>query len=317
MNGGNYATGERRLRQPLSGALPLLQLLRCREVAFNRRAPYTEPISVRRIVLNSEWIRIMRVSAGAAVCAAVLLLAGCRHPCGYVGIRAEVVAEPGDGRTEVTAGSETMRLTRALTAENMVLELAVESQETTMGPGRRNMYGHRSYVSYEWYAPILKPVAAVTVIGPLYMSFHDPHSHGGRSWRMWDYCRDVVAWFNIFSGVPTGPRKIETEERMFRSKRGEFPVAERSMPAPGRAVVLTLDNRELDRRVGGDDGRVRFDLPGLIRPEMSGADQSFRLKLQRENGTEEEFTFTLRKEITAAWLKAQSAPAQPPRGEEP
>jgi hypothetical protein len=125
---------------------------------------------------------------------------------------------------------------------------------------------------------------------------------------LWDYGRDVIAWFNIFSGVPTGPRRIETGERLIKSRRGEFPVAQRNVPASGRTVILILDEKELDRGVSDAQGVVRFDLAARVRPEMAGADQSFRLKLQRENGTEEVFTFSLNKETAAAWLKARPAP---------
>ena len=239
---------------------------------------------------------------------AILILAGCRHPCGYVGIHSVILPEPGEGRTERTAGTETMRLAAPVTPERVSLEVLVEEQWVTFGPARRETYGHRSYVPYTWYAPLLKPVVAVTVVTPMVLSFRDQHRHGGGSWRLRDYGRDIVAWFNIFSAVPTGPRRIEAGERLLKSKRGEFPVAQRNEPAPSRTVLLVLDEKELARAVGDAEGVVRFDLAPHLRPAMAGASQVFHLKLQRENGTEEIFNFTLDKETAAALLKAHPAP---------
>ncbi|GEM_PF-2085793 len=253
---------------------------------------------------NSSAIALGGLAAGLAI----LLLAGCRHPCGYVGVRSAIIPEQGEGRSQRTAGTETMRLAAPVTPEALRLAVLVEEQWVTFGPARRETYGYRSYVPCTWYSPLVKPIIAITVIPPLYLSFHDPHSHGGGSWRLRDYGRDVIAWFNICSGMPIGPRQIETEERLIRTKRGEFPVAERAEPVAGRTVLLALEDQELMKAVSDDKGVVRYDLAPYFRPSMATTGQTFRLKLQRENWTEEVFTFTLDKETAAAWMKAHPAP---------
>jgi len=258
--------------------------------------------------LTNRWNSRVSALAGLLGGLALVLLAGCRHPCEYVGIRSAILPEQGEGRVVRTAASETMRLAAPVTPERVSLDVLVEEQWVTFGPARRETYGYRSYVPYTWYAPLLKPVVAVTVVTPMYLSFHDPHRHGGGNWRLRDYGRDIIAWFNICSGVPVGPRRVETEERLVKSKRGEFPVAQRNEPAPSRTVLLELDEKEVARAVGDAQGVVRFDLAPHLRPAMAGAAQVFRLKLQREDGTEEIFTYTLDKETAAAALKAHPAP---------
>jgi hypothetical protein len=258
--------------------------------------------------LKNRWNNHARLLTGFLGCLVILLLAGCRHPCGYVGVYSVIIPGQGEVRTERTSASEVMRQTVPISDDNLRLEVVVEEQWVTFGPGRRETYGYRSYVPYKWYAPILKPVVAVTVVCPVIFSFRDPHAHDGGSWRFRDYGRDVVAWFNIASGVPTGPRRIETRERLIRTRRGEFPVAQRNEPVPDRTVILEMDGKELARAVGDDKGLVRFDLAPHLLPEVVRTGQLFQLELPSEDGTGQIFNFMLDKETAAAWIKAHPAP---------
>ena len=155
-----------------------------------------------------------------------LVMAGCSHPCGYVDIRSTLTPlNPGE-RQARAADAELLRVTRAISAENAVPEARIETREVAGEVMRQDTYGRPTYVKYAWYTPILKPFAAVTIIAPFYMSFHDPHVHNGGSWRKLDFFRDVLAWYNLFSAMPTGPREMGQEEVRISSKKVLVPPSE-------------------------------------------------------------------------------------------
>ena len=69
-----------------------------------------------------------------AALAGLALIAGCAHPTGYVDIRS-VLTPLGEGRVTNAPLEQPLRITREVSERNAVLEVRVESLETTDGAG--------------------------------------------------------------------------------------------------------------------------------------------------------------------------------------
>jgi hypothetical protein len=207
--------------------------------------------------------------------AGLALIAGCSHPCGYVDIRS-TLTPLGEGRVENAPLEQPLRITRELSERNAVLEVRVESLETTTGPAQLERFGKPTYVPWRWYHPLVKLPIAVTILPPFFLAFHDPTTYGGGNWTRWDYFRDVVAWFNLCSAVPTGGREVRTAEERILLKK-VVAVRERRAPIAGRGVTLSLDGRPLASGVSNSEGEVRFDLAPFLTPDLAQASHTLRI----------------------------------------
>lgn len=238
-----------------------------------------------------------------AACASVAI-AGCRHPCGYVDVRSTLAIQEGVEEVRPRRLSDPLRLVREPTAQSPVLEVVVERGEFTTRPARRETWGRPVHVPYQWYAAIIKPLAAVTLVAPLGISFTDPHQHNLGSWGTRDYFHDAIAWFNPFTAIPTGSRRVE-EERRLRADDIRVEVSERRLPDPGRRVTLFLDDKELESAVSDADGRVRFDLAARLTQADAASDRTVRLRLAGAGESDAEmFRWTLKADLIRDILKS-------------
>lgn len=208
--------------------------------------------------------------------AGLALLAGCSHPCGYVDIRS-TLTPLGEGRVRNAPLERPLRITRELSGRNAILEVCVESLETTYGPAQLERFGKPTYVPWRWYHPLVKLPIAVTIFPPFFLAFHDPTTYGGGNWTRWDYFRDVMAWFNLCSAVPTGGREVRLTEQRILRKEVIAVLRERRAPISGRSVTLSLDGRQLASGVSDAEGAVRFDLALFLTPELAQANHTLRI----------------------------------------
>ena len=129
--------------------------------------------------------RIVFLRTMPALLGALLLGAGCAHPCA------------------------------CLTHERTLSAAKTDGAQTTVETTR-----YLTYVPYRWYAPVIKPLAAVTLVAPIYSACR-PHPHRDGRIGAGDRIRDFGAWFNIFSGIPTGPRSIVREDEPSRAEAAD------------------------------------------------------------------------------------------------
>ena len=219
---------------------------------------------------------ILSLLVGAATLI-LFLASGCAHPCGYVDVHTRLTPIGNEREVKQLPADQPLRIVRDITPTNSVIELLVEQREVSTGLAGQETYGRRTYVPFRWHAPIVKPLAAVTVVLPLYFSASDPHCHGGGNWGLLDYLRDVCSWFNPFSGIPTGHRKVDNETRRMRYCDVLAPLAERRVPVSGSTVELYLDDVKVAEGVSDAEGRVRFDLAEQITPEFAQAGHRLRV----------------------------------------
>jgi len=216
----------------------------------------------------------------------LLLIAGCVHPCGYVDVHTRLIPLGDEWKVERLPAAQPLRLVRGVDAGSSVLEVEVEECEVETGAATLQTFGRRTYAPFRGYAPIVKPLAAVTMVLPLYLSALDPHRHDGGNWTFFDYTRDVISWFNPFSAIPTGKRRVETEPTLMRVRTVTAPLAERRVPIAGRTVALYLDDNMVAEQVSDTKGIVRFDLAEHLTRESAGTVQRLRLVTQRADGEE-------------------------------
>jgi hypothetical protein len=220
------------------------------------------------------------------VLAGLAWMPGCSHPCGYADVRSTLLPTAGEQRVTTTTLPRPLGVTREITGLNAVLEIKVSALETTEGPARMDTYGKLTYVTYQWYTPFVKLGAILSLVCPWYLPAHDPHIHGAGNWTRSDYFRDVLAWYNLCSGLPTGPRDIDLEEQLIRSETLRAPFSQRLAPVPGRSVTLSLDGKELAKAVTGADGTVRFDLAPFLKPELAKGNHTLQIVTPVGSGAE-------------------------------
>jgi hypothetical protein len=199
-------------------------------------------------------------------------------------LRAVMTPLNGPDWVAVKTPDSPLRVVEDVTPENAVLRVRAESIESHRTLFRREVYGKRVYATYRWYAPLLKPLTAVTVIGPLFLSFRDPHAHQGYPWRRRDYLRDVAAWFNPFSAVPTGPRQFAAEDSLIRIEVVPWISREVPLPDPNRSVTLRLDDMDVETAVSDAEGFVAFDLTPLLARETGERDVKLQLVTASPSG---------------------------------
>jgi hypothetical protein len=247
---------------------------------------------------------------GLASLAGLALLAGCSHPCGYLDIRS-TLTPLGEGRVENAPLERPLRITRELSERNAILEVRLESLETTTGPAQLERFGKPTYVPWRWYHPLVKLPIAVTIFPPFFLAFHDPTTYGGGNWTRWDYFRDVIAWFNLCSAVPIAGREVRmTEERILR-KEVVAVIRERRAPIPGRSVTLTLDGRQLASGVSDAEGAVRFDLAPFLTPELAQAAHTLRIVSPSVTGEAAQLSRPLEGKTVQQLLENRPAAPQP------
>jgi hypothetical protein len=246
---------------------------------------------------------------GLAALAGLALIAGCSHPTGYVDVRS-VLTPLGEGSVANAPLEQPLRVTREISERNAVLEVRVETLETTEGPAQIERFGKPTCVPWHWYHPLVKLPIAVTVLPPFFLAFHDPTTYGGGNWTGWDYSRDVFAWFNLCSAVPTGGREVRTEEERILLKKVNAVIRERRAPIPGRGMTLSLDGRELGSGVSDAEGAVRFNLAPFLTPDLAQSSHTLRIVSLAETGEAAEISRKLDGKTIQQLL--ENRPAAPP-----
>ena len=248
---------------------------------------------------------------GLASLVAVALIAGCSHPCGYVDVRS-ALTPLGEAGVENAPLEQPLRITREISERNAILEVRVEWLETTAGPAQLERFGKPTCVPWQWYHPLVKLPIAVTIIPPFLLAFHDPHTHGGGNWTRWDYFRNVGAWFNLCSAVPTGGREVRMEEERILLEKVAAVIRERRAPISGRGVTLSLDGRELAGGVSDAEGAVRFDLAPFLTPELAQTSHTLRVVSLSDTGEPAELTRKLDGKTVQQLLENRSPTPQTP-----
>ena len=209
--------------------------------------------------------------------AALGLAAGCAHKCGYVEIRTEQTPLEGELRVEHIASGQPLNIIKELSRTNPVLVVRVQEKQTTWGPVRQKAYGRRVHVPWKPYAPLVKIFASATVVLPVYFAWHDPTSYGVDNWGMSDFLRDFISWYNWASAIPNGPREIETEEKLIRTRVIIGGLAEATIGIPGRTVSVHIGDKKVASQVTDEKGLVRFDVTTFLTREMAEEDRTIKL----------------------------------------
>ena len=249
---------------------------------------------------------------GAAATLILLLAAGCAHPCGYVDIHTRFVPLGDAEDTGRLSAVESLRVVQDISPETAVIEGRFERREVKTGLAAQETYGRLTSARYAWYAPILKPVTAVTVVLPLYFSAHNKHCHGVGNWTAFDYLRDVVSWFNPFSAVPLGPRVVDGYKRLVRSRVIEATLEEKLLAVAGRTVALYLDDRKLAMGMTNADGMVEFDLARYLTADDASEDRTLVLASAGPEGEAAELTLPLPRDLMKQILGAREEMPLPP-----
>jgi len=244
---------------------------------------------------------------GAVVIAVALSICwGCAHPCGYTDVRAVLTPLPG-GPVRVASGQQHLKVVREISKGNTVLAVRLELEKLATGPAMLKLYGRRTEVPYKWYAPLVKPLAAATIVVPFWLSARHPHRHSGGTWGRWDYLRDVAAWFNIFSAVPTGARRIAGPEVCFDAKEKAAVLREDRVPMSGRKVELFINGKHRAEKVTGNDGEAAFDLARILTAEDAKGNREITLAAPGAADVRPQLTWTL----SAALIRSLLAPVPP------
>jgi hypothetical protein len=234
-------------------------------------------------------------------------MAGCAHPCGYIDIR--TVMTPLESPEHVTQRlpDPPFRVVEEISPENGVLRVRAETIERHSKLFRRDVYGKKVYAPYAWYTPIVKPVVAITVVGPLYFSIRAPHSHAGYPWRRRDYFRDVVAWFNILSGVPVGTREFEDRDVLVRWDVTSWTYRDVPVPAPDRRATLRMEGWDLAEVRSDADGMLSLDIVPYLAKATGEQDVYLELVTPGPGGEEAVLHYTIPAE-TVRRLKDEAKP---------
>lgn len=252
----------------------------------------------------------MRILTLIMITAGLVCLWGCAHPCGYIDIRTVMTPTDGPEQVSVRQPSSPLRIVADVTPENGVLRLTAESVESHSKLFRRETIGKKVYVPYKWYTPIVKPVTAITLIGPFYFSIREPHSHAGYPWRRRDYFRDVISWFNIFSAVPVGPREFEEEDVRVRTEFVYWPYQDVPIPEAGRNVTLRMEGQGPLSAVSGSNGLISFDIAPLLANSADEKDVNLVLSTY-VNGKESSLRYTVPADTVRRLKENQKRPAAP------
>ena len=232
---------------------------------------------------------------------------GCAHPCGYVNIRSRVIALEADPTEEWLPQAQVLKLDHGVSATDAGVEARVLREEVLKGLANRETYGRKAYVPYRWYTPILKPLASVTVVWPLYASAASPHTHGVGGRNVFDYWRDVFSWFNWFSALPTGPRRLASGEMLARSETVYATIAERSVPLFGQSVDFYFDGAKVADALSDENGRVRFDVGQHLTVNIGEADHYLALVCVDEAGKIVQRRWSVERVVWQALVSARSS----------
>jgi hypothetical protein len=239
---------------------------------------------------------LSRYSLFPGVIVACAIVSGCAHPTGYVDIHSRVTPLGQEKQFTLSALSNPISVTGALSGSEMadyVLHFNVESIEVTESVARRDAYGKRTDVAWQWYHPLLKIPVALTIIPPFFISMHDPHVHGDGGWKRRDFFRDVIAWYNLCSAIPTGSRRIDLEEKLIRSEVIVAPIEDKVVPVEGREVSVELDGKPISKAVSDAKGKFDFDMQPFLTEDFAKRDHELRLITYNEKGARQETTMKI------------------------
>lgn len=257
-------------------------------------------------------LAILRGMATLAAVTCVLAATACRHPCGYVDLRAQLVYA-GPEAVAVSPEENPIAVVRDASTENDLLEVAIEKVEITSRPAQKTIYGREVYVPYQWYTPVAKPILAATGAVPVYSSWRDPHTHGAGNWGLLDYLRDLAAWYNFCSGIPIGPRRLGGYVQAAKPQDITVELKRRRLPMVGKTVTLHLAGEEVARKVSDDRGRVTFDMRAILvenfkdRPAES---MEILLTATRPDGKEARYEWVLFDELVGHFLGKEPRKAE-------
>jgi len=232
---------------------------------------------------------------------------GCAHPCGYVGMHSRITALEAESSEEWMPVAQVLKLDRDVSATDASLEAHVAREEVLKGLANRETYGRKVYVPYRWYTPILKPLASVTIVLPLWVSSSSPHTHGVGPHNAFDYWRDVFSWFNWVSALPTGPRRLESKERLIRGEIAYTTLAERSVPLSGQSVAFYLDGAKVAEALSDENGRVRFDVGQYLAANIGEADHHLALVCADEAGKIVQHRWDVERAVWQALISARNS----------
>jgi len=199
---------------------------------------------------------------------------GCRHYAGWVERHVRVTplnasdAAPATGRIELTVQREPGSGS-----------LLIETARTESVRVRRELVARRTYAPYDWTAPVLKPFIFISLVGPFYMAYLDPHNHSGTTWGMGDYFRDVLGYINVFEALPNRPQRIDKEWKVLWQ---EYDTQTRSVPVPaptGSRLAVLLGDQDVGAVAPNPKGATRFDLAANVTPELASADRTLTVRL--------------------------------------
>lgn len=213
-----------------------------------------------------------------------LLGAGCRHYCGYAGLHTVIVPDAEGGETSVRAAPVPLVVEQLLPQGPAVLVARADAVQVTTAMAECRLYGRETYVEYQWYTPLIKPLMAVSIVGPFWAAAFDPHSHDGRNWNSQDYLQDVGSWYNFFSGLPTGAREMADEETLLRSEHRAVTVRVARVPTTGRKMTLFVDDKAVCEATTDSAGRARFDLTAWLSARVTSNDHAARIEMAGPDG---------------------------------
>ena len=235
----------------------------------------------------------MKCSVLLAAAMLVLAAGGCAHSAGYVGIHTRQTPLSGEVFVEERPWGQKINVVSDVSSVNPILVVRVEQNRVLRGRVRQETYGRKVYVPWRYYAPFVKILASATVVLPAYFAWYDPTPHGVDNWGVTDLMWDFGAWYNWFSAVPNGPRRIESSERLIRRREIVGALSEEIVGVGDRPVELYIGDESLATERTDEDGRVRFDVGVLLTPEMAKEDRPIRLATPRPDIPPAETKWTL------------------------
>jgi len=209
----------------------------------------------------------------------LLSLAGCRHYAGWVD--REVRMTPLSEETQETEGFDLALLQPPKAADGLIQVKAVRVS-TSRQRVRKQLVARRTYTEYHWSTPILKPLCAVTIVIPIYLTYIEPHNHSGGTWGRGDFCRDWLSYYNFFEAFACGRQKPEKEWTVLWTDETWEPRSRAETPLPGAEIEFWFGAKRLGSAVAGADGVASFDLRPHVTAAAAELDQQFDARLVQD-----------------------------------
>lgn len=220
--------------------------------------------------------RLFRASTYALILAIAGLFSGCSHPCGYVDVHTRI--EPAHRGTMPRYVGKRI-VVGEFSGANGILDAKVEDVIHITGLSNIIRSGRKLDVEYQWFAPILKPLAAVTLVAPIWVSARQPQDHRQNGWSAADYFHDLASWFNPFSAVPVGNQRVAmTAEDISLRQATVVQRVEYVRPVRHGYQVALYVGEELRGTVTVDAvGIARFDVAKILTDADRDGKQSIAL----------------------------------------